>query len=468
MSLSFPRLGTMGQLGNQLWQFASSTAISRLHYTEPAFPDNWEYRNWFAAIPQEFFHPPAELNRMAQTIDQPEVKRIDDRANIYLQDYSLFSWMAQEIKGYLAPSNEVLDVLGNQYPWFYDIDTPVCAIHVRRGDSIGKEYWHPMCTMRYYEKACAMVKDWEPEITFVVFSDDIPWCRKNFPKDYIMCNRREGRPVDIEELFLMSKCEEHIIANSTFSWWGAWLSKNKRVINPDIWYGPAYPYLNQAKALILDSWISVGCHEPTRDEFEYEIEKRAEGWDENIRYYYPDLTYNSKVWDVGAFEGEFAERINGQYGCEVTAFEILPSYSEMLYEKFWNNPKILVKGFGLDGNKKNLTVTDEGNCTSTFIAGEVEITLYRASDLMGDDHLDLMKLNTEGSEYEILYNLIENGKMPNIKHLQVQFHKWAVTPEGFVDIPNAEENYDKIVQLLSETHKRDWYWPWTWESWSLK
>jgi hypothetical protein len=79
-------------------------------------------------------------------------------------------------------------------------------------------------------------------VIYIVFSDDIDWCKKNLPfldeKIFI-----EGND-DFFDLYLMSKCQNNIIANSSFSWWGAWLNKseNKKVMSPKNWFGQSYKH----------------------------------------------------------------------------------------------------------------------------------------------------------------------------------------------------------------------------------
>jgi hypothetical protein len=91
---------------------------------------------------------------------------------------------------------------------------------------------------------------------YLVFSDDISWCRANFPTGcYFVEHNR-----DFEDLFLMATCDEHITANSTFSWWGAWLA-NTRAIYPREW-GPGFGFADAsvvvpADAIVLDVARSV-------------------------------------------------------------------------------------------------------------------------------------------------------------------------------------------------------------------
>ncbi len=128
------------------------------------------------------------------------------------------------------------------------------SLHIRRGDYVNLQDKHPLCTLAYYEEALATVPDYLP---ILIFSDDIGWCRHQ----PLFQNRRfrfsEGRS-NIMDLCLMSLCEHHIISNSSFSWWGAWLSVNpdKIVITPKNWFGPSYAHMD-TRDLIPETWQTM-------------------------------------------------------------------------------------------------------------------------------------------------------------------------------------------------------------------
>jgi hypothetical protein len=114
---------------------------------------------------------------------------------------------------------------------------PTVSIHVRRGDynqftSFG------MCSIDYYERALAYMQQQLREPTFFVFSDDITWARENLPLpvDTTYIDWNQGAD-SYHDMHLMSLCHNHIIANSSFSWWGAWLnpSPTKLVVAPQVW-----------------------------------------------------------------------------------------------------------------------------------------------------------------------------------------------------------------------------------------
>lgn len=111
------------------------------------------------------------------------------------------------------------------------------SLHVRRGDYLGHPLLGAICEPDYYREAIARMEQELQDPVFIVFSDDIPWCEKSLPLTnaiYVSWNTGKNSHLDMQ---LMSCCRHHIIANSSFSWWGAWLNKDeaKKVIAPGKW-----------------------------------------------------------------------------------------------------------------------------------------------------------------------------------------------------------------------------------------
>jgi hypothetical protein len=132
------------------------------------------------------------------------------------------------------------------------------SIHVRRGDYIKNprvlaEFG--VCSLEYYATAIARIKSIHPNPTFFVFSDDMAWVKENLPVGDSAVFVSDATITDYQELILMSKCEHNIIANSSFSWWGAWLNQNpnKIVVTPTPWFESAA----WDKDLIAESWIKL-------------------------------------------------------------------------------------------------------------------------------------------------------------------------------------------------------------------
>ena len=129
------------------------------------------------------------------------------------------------------------------------------AIHIRRGDYLNhNEIFGNICTVDYYLKAISQLKELEKDLHFYFFSDDKDWIKSNFNLEnssMVDCNYEED---SWQDMCLMSYCKHNIIANSTFSWWGAWLNNNpnKKVIAPQKWSNTI-----KDVEVIPDSWIKL-------------------------------------------------------------------------------------------------------------------------------------------------------------------------------------------------------------------
>ena len=114
------------------------------------------------------------------------------------------------------------------------------SLHVRRGDytsHAGTAKHHGVCSAEYYQDSLTYISSRVPISRLFVFSDDIAWVKNNMSFDFPVTFVSQTNIPDYEELVLMSYCKHNIIANSTFSWWGAWLNKNKSkiVVAPKRW-----------------------------------------------------------------------------------------------------------------------------------------------------------------------------------------------------------------------------------------
>lgn len=133
------------------------------------------------------------------------------------------------------------------------------AIHVRRGDYVSLAMaarFHGTLQLPYYLAALARVREQVCDARYYVFSDDVDWCRKHLPIsacNTLFVNHNTGNNA-WQDLELMSRCRHHVIANSSFSWWGAWLADQRRpsvgrvVIAPNRWFA-AVPDLDLSDRL---------------------------------------------------------------------------------------------------------------------------------------------------------------------------------------------------------------------------
>ncbi|HMO77665.1 MAG TPA: alpha-1,2-fucosyltransferase [Candidatus Paceibacterota bacterium] len=132
------------------------------------------------------------------------------------------------------------------------------SLHIRRGDYLSnlivKKQFGP-CTKDYYQRAIDKLKTEVKDAKFFVFSDDIAWVKNNLELDEDTVFVSDPSLKDAEELSLMSQCQHNIIANSSFSWWGAWLNQNpsKLVIAPTPWFDT----IDYDPNLLPSSWIQL-------------------------------------------------------------------------------------------------------------------------------------------------------------------------------------------------------------------
>lgn len=145
---------------------------------------------------------------------------------------------------------ELLELIGK---------TTTVSVHVRRGDIAANPASlavHGLCSLDYYRKAINYVTAKLDKPEFVIFSDDIAWVRENlkvgYPCHYVDHNKGSESYNDMR---LMSLCHHHIIANSSFSWWGAWLNLNpeKIVVAPQRWFAANY----DSSEIIPASWTKI-------------------------------------------------------------------------------------------------------------------------------------------------------------------------------------------------------------------
>jgi hypothetical protein len=135
------------------------------------------------------------------------------------------------------------------------------AVHIRRGDYISNSsaaHVHGICSIEYYLNAISYLSNFFDNLKLFVFSDDIAWAKNNLKElnyeiEYVEGNIGDDSYID---LYLMSQCNHNIIANSTFSWWSAWLNQNKgkTVIAPKKWFNS-----NELKCddLIPSNWVRL-------------------------------------------------------------------------------------------------------------------------------------------------------------------------------------------------------------------
>ena len=278
-TVSFNSLGDLGRLGNQMFQYAALISIAKFNGYNFLIPD------------------PEKVNFRHYTLqDTFRLNSINKAENYGISDFDNFinDKVTNDIEFHESYNNLIKNVNLHGYFQSYRFIEPVIDliqkdfqfnetvksvaekiltdelidpknytfIHIRRGDYISKKEYHYNLDRSYYKKSARLF----PATTkFLVFSDDVPWCKKNLklPNKLIFFEDSYSKAVKIANkesvaLFVMSKCRGGIIANSSFSWWGAFLQNGRgKIVSPSShsWFG--YKYEFNAKELIYSHWVQV-------------------------------------------------------------------------------------------------------------------------------------------------------------------------------------------------------------------
>jgi hypothetical protein len=258
--VTFKGLGNYGRLANQLFQVATVLSYSQKHGVDHILP---EWKNaWTDGVDlTEVFRGPFNIDPKVSTYETEDYHERSmeyaliprsRRMNLmgYFQSELYFADYADFIKRMFSPELRIHNEIVEKNLGTFE---GRCSIHVRREDYLKYPEIHPFPGISYYEKAVEKMKA-EGYHKFLIFSDDIDWCKENFRGEEY--NFSEKNEKNYEDLILMSLCSSHIIANSTFSWWSAWLNKNpeKIVIAPQKWFGDKGPH---AHDIIPKNWIQI-------------------------------------------------------------------------------------------------------------------------------------------------------------------------------------------------------------------
>jgi hypothetical protein len=200
-----------------------------------------------------------------ESINETESKKMD--LSIINVTGGVFSGLfqtykfAEQVRDLLIKDFVFKDKIENKLEKFRDcLDRDITvSIHIRRGDYLtGNNYWiyGDICTQEYYINAISYMKDKVGNCKFVFFSNDIEWVKRNYNIEHAIyvSSTLFDNYQDWYDMYLMSICKHNIIANSTFSWWGAWLNSNKGkiVIAPSKWVN-----LCDYKDIYPDDWIKI-------------------------------------------------------------------------------------------------------------------------------------------------------------------------------------------------------------------
>jgi FkbM family methyltransferase len=170
--------------------------------------------------------------------------------------------------------------------------------------------------------------------------------------------------------------------------------------------------------------------------------------------------------DLGAFVGSWSKRMAERYGCRVYAFEPSPGPAAKATAELQQFPKVTVLPFALGASDSTSELTRDGPGSSLFGGkgefGRVDVQvrdIVAVLDELGLEHVDVMKVNIEGAEYDLLDRLAATNWLPRVSTLSVQFHEWH---------PDAYRRRRRLRRTLRETHDNVWVYPWVWELWTVR
>lgn len=245
--ITYSMMGRVGQLGNQMFQYAAMLAAANNRGAEFAIPTDIEIRG-FNNLSCRNLDPGHEMQYQFRESGfgfDGSLFEIKDDTNIFgtFQSPKYFENLRDRLKGEFQFSDQELElakrVLGTEKS---------CAVHIRGGDYLEKPDVHVTLSKRYYVEAIAEMK-MRGYQQFIVFTDDPDWAATRIELDNSM---RMQSASAFQDLCTMTLCHGHIIANSSFSWWGAYLADSEYVIAPARWFGENGP--NRWQDLYCAEW----------------------------------------------------------------------------------------------------------------------------------------------------------------------------------------------------------------------
>lgn len=260
----------IGGLGNQCFQYAVGRHLSEIHHTELKI-DISEFETYklhpyslshFNII--ENFATSEDVAKLKHVREKhfhfdPEILNLSDGVYLhgYWQSEKYFSSTEDIVRRELAVNSPLLGKDKEVAEQIILCDS--VSVHIRRGDYLPNTYTEQIletCSLDYYLHSIERIANNVKKPHFFIFSDDIKWTSENFKLPYpITFVDHNGPDKNYEDMRLMSLCKHNIIANSTFSWWGAWLNKNpdKLVYAPKKWFSEKAR--SSAKDVIPNLWI---------------------------------------------------------------------------------------------------------------------------------------------------------------------------------------------------------------------
>lgn len=251
----------LGGLGNKLFKVANIIALSLKYNYKPVIPtktNDKRQNNYF----QSFFNQiekcdiiPTHIHRengfQFKEINIPTHEKKNTLVFGYYQSHKYFNTYKSEIISILRLPENMEKGIEEKYRDILSLPY-IVSLHVRRGDYLNVSHLFEILDVDYYKKAITYFPN---NTHFLIFSDDIEWCRNNL--NFIK-NKTFIHDLETHEIYIMSKCNGNIIANSSYSWWGAYFNENPdKIIAPLKWFTPKYSNSHDTRDLIPDNWLRM-------------------------------------------------------------------------------------------------------------------------------------------------------------------------------------------------------------------
>jgi hypothetical protein len=225
-----------GGLGNQMFEISTAFAYAKKHGLRFAV-DKSTLKDSSGTMPTYW---KTTFQKLSHLDYDDKNKKITESGFLYQElddpkDNTELIGYFQSDKYFIEYREELLDLfMFEKIPLPFNTEKENVSLHVRRGDYVGHSL-HTNQTVEYYERA---VEQFSKDVRLVIFSNDIEWCQSNFNFKQEMFFINDPNLKDTDEMYLMSKCDHNVIANSSFSWWGAWMNKSdkNKVIAPKQWF----------------------------------------------------------------------------------------------------------------------------------------------------------------------------------------------------------------------------------------
>ena len=236
----------LGGLGNQMFQYAYGLALKERGY-QVEYDLNSLVPGTHRGYSLGYFGIKAEGKERAARVYESSTKY--NEAHLSPQDPATMVGYWQTEKYFSSIRDKVLEAFNFQGVPVRHVHT--IALHIRRQDYVGLQHFHGMPDLDYYREAVAFIRrEASYQCPVVVISDDRDWCRENLPSDFILF---EGL-TKYEDMAMMASCDYAVIANSSFSWWGAWLGPQRLVVAPSRWFTePSMDYSD----IVPERWVKL-------------------------------------------------------------------------------------------------------------------------------------------------------------------------------------------------------------------